>query len=96
MKKNRRTYEQADKEYKNGWEALAMGIIKQAIMDYRSAFNRLKEKPDDDKSQWKVDEIKNFFRSEYFNAICDFDPEWLIRKIESECENIIYSRRKKL
>jgi len=55
------------------YENLANAIIEQAVKDYRNA----------EISQSKSAIIR-FFRSDYFRALTDLDPEMLIEKLKKE------------
>ena len=75
-----------------GYEALAMAIIKQAVMDWRFA-------DDCEKGARKVceeyycnrlagltgrtkNEIERFFRSQWFGILCDIPGEYILRRLE--------------
>ena len=74
-----------------GLNALAAGIVQQAVEDYREAERRLKNVPDFDneadreryilKQQKSQYEIVKFFRSEWYGVLCDIDPERILRKL---------------
>ena len=74
-----------------GLNALAAGIVQQAVEDYREAEKKLKNVPDFDneadreryilKQQKSQYEIVKFFRSEWYGVLCDIDPERILRKL---------------
>lgn len=74
-----------------GLNALAAGIVQQAVEDYREAEKKLKNVPpferegDRDryiiKYQKRKYEIVKFFRSEWYGVLCDIDPERILRKL---------------
>lgn len=74
-----------------GLNALAAGIVQQAVEDYREAEKKLKDVPpferegDRDryiiKYQKRKYEIVKFFRSEWYGVLCDIDPERILRKL---------------
>ena len=45
----------------NGYQALANGIIEQAVKDYREALRRLKKHPDDKAAMKEAIEMEEFF-----------------------------------
>jgi hypothetical protein len=57
----------------NPWERLANGIILQAVEDYR-----MLENAED------LEEIEEFFRSEWFEVLTTLDPHYLIAQLKSE------------
>lgn len=77
-----------------GYEALAMAIIKQAVMDWRFA-------DDCEKGSKKVcaeyyrnrlagltgrtkNEIERFFRSQWYGILCDIPGEYILKRLEAE------------
>ena len=56
-----------------GYQALANGIIEQAVKDYRLT---------DDEAE--LAEIERFFRSGWFGVLSKVDPEYLIRNLRKE------------
>lgn len=75
-----------------GYEALAMAIIKQAVMDWRFA-------NDCEKGSKKVcaeyycnrlagltvrtkNEIERFFRSQWYGILCDISGEYILKRLE--------------
>lgn len=59
----------------DAWKDLAVAVIEQAIRDYKRLW--------DVESYEKV-RIKEFFMSEWFAAVTDIDPEWLIETLEAQ------------
>lgn len=57
----------------DAYSKLANAIILKAVSDYRSSG-----------SQRTQNEIKRFFRSEWFEALTDLDGEKIIKKLEQE------------
>ena len=82
-------------ENEDGWSQLAIAIVRNSIYEYANTFKRLKKHPEDKSLQWKIDEIKGFYRSRWFKKICNIEPEWLIEKIEANHENLGGVGRKK-
>ena len=77
-----------------GYEALAMAIIKQAVMDWRFAdecqkgkktvceeyyCNRLAGVADKTKN-----EVARFFRSQWYGILCDIPGEYILKRLEAE------------
>ena len=74
-----------------GYHALAAGIVKQAVEDYRNADEKLKQA---DKIECRFaraayvnhyenikDEIVKFFKSSWYGTLCDIDPNKILRKL---------------
>lgn len=74
-----------------GLNALAAGIVQQAVEDYREAEKKLKNVPpferEGDRDRYIIKykkrkyEIVKFFRSEWYGVLCDIDPERILRKL---------------
>jgi hypothetical protein len=74
-----------------GLNALAAGIVKQAVDDYREADKCLKNVPDFEneadreryilKHQKTEYEILKFFKSEWYGVLCDIDPNRILREL---------------
>jgi hypothetical protein len=64
------------------YEQLANAIILQAVEQYKSCLQALKQ--DENNKQLRKFKIKTeqFFFSEYFNNITNLDPHYLIKKIK--------------
>lgn len=70
------------------YEKLANAIILQAVKDYRDALKRLRKHPRNDTARATKEEVERFFRSDWYSALTDVDPELLIRKLIEE----VYSK----
>ena len=68
----------------NGYEALANGIIEQAVKDYRIALKALSRNPKNKAARAMKEEVEGFFRSDWFGVLSKVDPEYLIRKLRKE------------
>lgn len=67
------------------YENLANAIILQAIMDYRIIKRkRTKNTLFDFNNKKEKEEIKQFFRSDWFTALTEIDPERLINRLDNE------------
>ena len=66
------------------YEDLANAIILQAVKDYRRALRTLKKKPDDSVAIEARASIEQFFYSDYFVALSNLDPEYLIQQLVKE------------
>ena len=74
-----------------GLQALAAGIVIQAVEDYRQAEKKLKHVPDFEregdreryilKYKKRKYEIVKFFRSEWYGVLCDIDPNRILREL---------------
>ncbi len=71
-----------------GYQTLAVGIIMQAIEDYRAAYRRLRCCPSDPFARMRIEEVTRFFCSELFMLYSSLDgPDMLrtiIRKLDEE------------
>ena len=74
------------KNIQKGYEMLANAIIVQAAQDFRAAYKRLKWKPDDPVAKHNIQEITQFFHSDYFCMLSDLDGPSLLRRIIREME----------
>ena len=72
--------------YEANYEALANAIILQAVRDFKPAYRRLKNHPNDGLAQDTVREITKFFCSQYFEALTDVDGPALLNRIMREMD----------
>lgn len=63
---------------------LANAIILQAVKDYRNANRKLAKGKVNRESERMKNEVLEFFRSDWFCALTEIDPEMLIRKLDEE------------
>ena len=63
---------------------LANAIILQAVKDYRDANKKLSRGKTNRDAEIKKKEVLDFFRSDWFGALTELDPEMLIRKLDEE------------
>lgn len=73
--------------YLDPYDSLANGIILQAVKDYRDANKKLSRGRKNQAAQLMKDECLRFFRSKWFTAFTEVDPEFLIRKLDTEVEH---------
>ncbi len=69
------------------YQALADAIVLQAVRDYREAMAEIqKEKYDYSmlEAQRTVDEVKRFFKSDWFGVLTDVDPDLLLEQLNQE------------
>lgn len=67
-----------------GYQALANGIIEQAVKDYRAALKTLRRHRIP-KRQWRQPmEVERFFHSSWFAVLTDIDPDYLIERLRKE------------
>ena len=67
-----------------GWEALANGIVEQAVKDYRAALKTLRRHPDSKAAMATAMEVEQFFHSDWYAALTDIDPDYLIDRLRKE------------
>ena len=63
---------------------LANAIIIQAVKDYRKALKTLKRYPRNEPAKAVVEEVEEFFRSEWYRTLTSVDADMLMRKIRRE------------
>ena len=68
----------------NGYQALANGIIEQAVKDYRDALHRLKKHPDDKAAMKEAMELEEFFHASWYGVLTQVDPDYLIDRLRKE------------
>ena len=73
--------------YEDNYQALANAIVVQAARDFRPAYRRLKNHPNDKLAQDTVREITQFFCSDYFCALTDLDGPALLQRIMKDIDN---------
>ena len=64
-----------------GYQALANGIIEQAVKDYRAALKTLRRHPDSKAAMATAMEVERFFHSSWFAVLTDIDPDYLIERL---------------
>ncbi len=79
-------FEQRPPARSDGWEELAQAIILQAAEDYRKALKCLKKRPDNRILLKRKRECERFFRSEWFTALTDADPDRILDGIRKEMD----------
>ena len=67
-----------------GYEALANGIILQAVKHYRRALKCKKKNSASQSAAIDADSIERFFRSGWFSVLTNLDGEVLIQKLKEE------------
>ena len=72
--------------YEANYEALANAIILQAVKDFKPAYRRLKNHPNDRLAQDTVREITKFCCSQYFEALTSIDGPALLNRIMREMD----------
>lgn len=61
-------------ERNESWKCLATAIAAQAVKDYRKALEQLAVDPNYEGAIHTVDEIKRFFRSDWYQTLCSVNP----------------------
>ena len=81
-------------------EDLANAIVEKAVADYKSAYTKYLIKPNDAWNNARLDELRVFFRGQWFGALTTVDVDYLLNEIERECKEkhdlkeALMSRRK--
>ena len=73
------------------YEELVVGILLQAVKDYRKALKRYFAHPDSWRYQAQVSEVESFFRSGWYEMLTDVDGEAAMKAIR---ESVIREVRK--
>lgn len=68
----------------NGWQALANGIVEQAVKDYRAALKTLRWHPDSKAAMATAMEVERFFHSDWYGQLTTTDPDYLIDRLRKE------------
>lgn len=68
----------------NGWQALANGIVEQAVKDYRAALKTLRRHPDSKVAMAEAMEIEKFFHSPWYGVLTQVAPDYLIDRLRKE------------
>lgn len=66
------------------YQELANAIVVMAAKDYRHALRIQHRNSDSQAARIKIDEIEQFFRSEWYRLLTDVDGEMLIKKLREE------------
>ncbi|PKL12460.1 MAG: hypothetical protein CVV52_09960 [Spirochaetae bacterium HGW-Spirochaetae-8] len=64
---------------------LAAAIIERALDDWRKAASQLKDNPDYQYAWEAKDEIERFFESEWFEFLCDINPDFTKIHLQEMC-----------
>lgn len=67
-----------------GWEALANGIVEQAVKDYRAALKTLRRHPNSKAAMATAMEVERFFHSDWYGQLTTIDPDYLIDRLRKE------------
>lgn len=65
----------------DGYRNLADAIVVQASRDFRTALRGLRKNPE---STMKLRELEEFFRSSWFQVLCDLDGVQLVWMLKNE------------
>ena len=68
----------------NGWQALANGIVEQAVKDYRAALKTLRRHPDSKAAMATAMEVERYFHSDWYGQLTTIDPDYLIDRLRKE------------
>lgn len=71
----------------HGAGRLVMGIVKQAVYDWRSAKRRMRKKKDNKDAERIIADCETFFRSSYFGLLTNMDGEALLQRLMDDMEN---------
>lgn len=64
------------------YKKLAFAIVEQAASDYKAI---KKEMYSAKENKLQIEEVMDFFNSEWFEFLCDIDREVFVKKLEKVC-----------
>ena len=70
------------------YQALANAVVQNAAEDYRAALKRLDKDPENVIAKAEVQELKRFFRSQWYEVLTEVDGEYLINMLEKEYPDV--------
>ena len=70
------------------YQALATAVVQNAAEDYRAALKRLNKDPENVIAKAEVQELKRFFRSQWYEVLTEVDGEYLINMLEKEYPDV--------
>lgn len=72
----------------DGYERLAIGVVEQAVNDYRLIKKCLREDTLNDAEtkflEGQISDIERFFKSEYGDVLCFGKAEWILDNLKRE------------
>ena len=73
-----------DEVLKENIRNLANAVVKQAADDYRLALHGREQKFTENTAGFDRGELEEFFRSSWFQALCDLDGEELMKQLKED------------
>lgn len=70
------------------YQALANAVVQNAAEEYRAALKRLDKDPDNVIAKAEVQELKRFFRSQWYEVLTEVDGEYLMEMLEKEYPDV--------
>ena len=70
------------------YQALANAVVQNAAEEYRAALKRLNKDPENVIAKAEVQELKRFFRSQWYEVLTEVDGEYLIGMLEKEYPDV--------
>ena len=64
------------------YQALANAVVQNAAEEYRAALKRLNKDPENVIAKAEVQELKRFFRSQWYEVLTEVDGEYLMEMLE--------------
>ena len=74
----------SDSSNMDPYQALANAIVQTAAEDYRAALKRLERNPENHIARHEANDIRKFFRSQWYEMLTDVDGEYLLRLLDAE------------
>ena len=69
------------------WQKLAVAIVAQACVDYGKVCKVLNKDPKDKDAREAIDGLKQFFKGQWLQMLCDYEGESLMKMIEKRFPN---------
>lgn len=76
-----------DKLILDRYAEFANAIIVSAVREYRSYLRKLSRNEKDTNARIKIEELEDFFYSDWFGVLTDLDPDYLLDRIQREVQN---------
>lgn len=76
-----------DKLILDRYAEFANAIIVSAVREYRTYLRKLARNENDTNTRIKIEELEDFFYSDWFGILTDLDPDYLLDRMHREVQN---------
>lgn len=76
-----------DKLILGRYAEFANAIIVSAVREYRTYLRKLSRNENDINARIKVEDLEDFFYSDWFGVLTDFDPDYMIERLQKEVQD---------